>query len=102
VRSRRVLEGGLAAALRRESGRRASGVRGRDGHQHLTHSDLWVGVQRPESVLPSADSPGQRCPPGCPHDELPAAPRTDGTEDLRVATEAARADEGQQERSTQD
>ena len=51
---------------------------------------------------PHGEGPGQRCPPGCPRDELPAALRTDGTEAQRVATEAARADEGQQERSTQD
>ncbi len=54
----------------------------------------------PEPLTEKA--PGQRCPPGCPQDELPAAPGTDGSEDQRVATGAARADEGQQERNTQD
>jgi len=51
VRERRVAEGGLARSCGRRFGRKAAGVRGRDGHQHLLGTPVRLVAQRRASAL---------------------------------------------------
>jgi Transposase, Mutator family len=74
-----------ALVLKVREGGRVVGVHalGATGVNNNGHREI-LGLH----VTTSEDGAGQRCPPGCPQDQLPAAPRTDGTEDQRVgATE---------------
>jgi Transposase, Mutator family len=71
-----------ALVLKVREGGRVVGVHalGATGVNNNGHREI-LGLH----VSTNEDGAGQRCPPGCPQDELPAAPRTDGTEDQRVA-----------------